>query len=99
MIAKADFKLEWGFVDRTKLAIKHFHFHIEGPDEQHIYFYTHVDALVFSSDTLSTPLDYILFGSLLLIFRNEIKEEIKKHSTDEISVFFDNMKKEEENRQ
>lgn len=99
MIAKENFKQEWGFVERTKLGIKHFHFHIEGADDRHIYFYTHVDARVFSYDTLSTPLDYILFGSLLLIFRDDIKEEIKKHSTDEISTFLDNMKKKEENRQ
>ena len=89
MIHEEDYTLHYLYLERTEQGIKHYHFELEGPNFGGFYFYTYADTSAFIASNLNKPLDYITFGTLLLIYRDEIREAVIKHQKDEVSGMLD----------
>ena len=94
MINKDDYRVRYGHLESTKAGIRHFHFHIDGPNDKTICFFTYEDKSGYKCSNLSDPLDYISFGMLLLLFEDRIKEEMILHCMDRATPLLDHMKKE-----
>ena len=93
MINKDDYKLSFRFVERTERNTEHINFQIEGPNDTILYFYTYKDMSGFRCRFLNDPSDYILFGTLLLLLKDEIEEEMRQHYKDAVPPYPGNKRK------